>query len=651
MASPIRISILANASQARREMDGTAGAASKLGSGMAKFGKIAALGLAAAGAGAVVFGKQAISAASDAQQSIGATETVFGKFSKSVIKTSDEAATKFGLSAHSYRENANLIGSLLKNQGVSMSALGGETQKLISHAADLSATFGGTTKDSVDALGAALKGEFERLESYGISIKASTVSTLLAARGQDKLTGAAAEAAKRTATLDLIMQQSKSSVGAFGRESNTLAHQQQVLGAKFDNIKVKLGNFLLPLMTKLAVFVSDKGLPALSKFGNALRDRLGPAVDKVKRAISAMQPVFGKVVDFMKRNPETVKAFAITLGVLAGALTLVTLATSAWSLALSLNPIGIVVIAIAGLVAGLVYAYQHSEKFRAIVNAAWAGIKAATAAVFPVIRAIIVRVFGFLKTYFTTMFAIYKAVFTGAWNVIKTVTRVGWNLIKTFVVNPIRAIIAVVRTSVAAIKTAVSTTWNAIKTATSTVWNGIKTAVRTAIDAVMTTVRGIKNRVTSIFSGAGSWLKEAGKKIIQGLIDGVTGLIGKFEDKLKSLTDKIPKLKGPARKDAKLLRPAGELIIQGLIDGFDRGIPKVYRTLTGLTRDIGGFSSGLNASLTLDGPERFAASSATSTHTYTINVNVPVSSNPVEVGRQIAKALDAYAQAGGRRSA
>lgn len=56
-----------------------------------------------------------------------------------------------------------------------------------------------------------------------------------------------------------------------------------------------------------------------------------------------------------------------------------TAAAAQWLLnaALAANPIGLVVIAIALLVAGLIYAYTHSEKFRAIVDGAMRAVGAA----------------------------------------------------------------------------------------------------------------------------------------------------------------------------------------------------------------------------------------------------------------------------------
>jgi phage-related protein len=293
------------------------------------------------------------------------------------------------------------------------------------------------------------------------------------------------------------------------------------------------------------------------------------------------------------------------------------------------NPITLVILAIVALVAIFVLAWKNSETFRAIVTGAWEAIKTASVAVFNFLKGFIHAVWEAIKVVFTTYFNIYKAIVIAVWTVIKTVV--------TGAVNGVKAVI--------------TTVWNAIKAATSAVWNGIKTAVETAVGRVLDIVRGIKGKITGVFAGAGSWLLDAGKKIIQGLIDGVENMIGTLKSKLKSLTDLIPKVKGPPKKDAKLLTAAGESIIQGLVDGFDRGIPTIRKTLGGLTREIGGFSSGMNADLTLTAPGRINGSAGSLGNTYEISVTAPVGSSSADIGRELVQHITAFEKSGGRRAA
>ena len=75
------------------------------------------------------------------------------------------------------------------------------------------------------------------------------------------------------------------------------------------------------------------------------------------------------------------KAIAIWTGV-------VTAAQWAWNAALTANPIGIVVVAIAALVAAFIIAYKKSETFRKIVQAAWAGIKVGAKALWDSLKVI-----------------------------------------------------------------------------------------------------------------------------------------------------------------------------------------------------------------------------------------------------------------------
>ena len=89
MSRPVRIAIVANASQARRELSSFQSSMSRT---FKAVGKGAAIGAAVAGAAAVKLGVDSIRAASDAEQSIGATETVFGRAADKIIAKSKRAA-------------------------------------------------------------------------------------------------------------------------------------------------------------------------------------------------------------------------------------------------------------------------------------------------------------------------------------------------------------------------------------------------------------------------------------------------------------------------------------------------------------------------------------------------------------------------------
>lgn len=387
MAGPIRIAILANASQAKKEVGG-------LGS---TFKKTLGIAGAAIGGAAIIGGVKAIvGAASDAQQSLGGTQAVFGKYSKSVIADSNAAAGAFGLSANQYRESANLIGSLLKNQGVSQDKLGSSTKNLVRTGADLAATYGGTAASAVEALGSAFKGEFDPLQQYGITLKQSTINVeamrvahVDSTAAFNKLSTAQQQAAQRQATQNLIAKQSTDAAGQFQKQTNTLAEQQQILAARFENVKAKLGNFLLPILTAVFLFLSSTAIPKAQELGEKLQGPLAQGVDLARDAFAKIQPIVSAVIGFIQRNPKTVVAFAIALGVMAAAFGIATLAAAAFTAVLAVNPISLVILAIAALAAGLTYLYTRSKTARAIMDAAFAGIKLGVQVAWKIIQPIL----------------------------------------------------------------------------------------------------------------------------------------------------------------------------------------------------------------------------------------------------------------------
>ena len=288
MSAVLKIDVIADPARAQRGLSKIGGAASKLGKAMA-------VGLAAGSAAVIAVGVEAVKSASNVEQALGASEKVFGKYSKAVVKRSEEAATALGLSKSGYLDLANVIGTQLKNAGTPMDKLGGKTDSLIQKGADLAAVFGGQTSDAVDALSSLFKGEFDPIEKYGVSIKQSDVNARLAAQGLDKLTGKAAKQAQAQAVLALLNEQTAATTGAFASESDTAAGVQQRLSAVTENLKAKLGAGLLPILVTIGTFILDKIVPGLSSFSAGFSSAVGPAVERISAIFT------GKVVPAARR--------------------------------------------------------------------------------------------------------------------------------------------------------------------------------------------------------------------------------------------------------------------------------------------------------------------------------------------------------------
>lgn len=596
-AKPISVPVTADTSKLDKSLRESEKGVGRLKGAFKGLGGAVAGGVAALGVGA--FAKSVVSAASDAQQSIGATETVFGKFSDSVIKNSDKAAKSVGLSANAYRENANLVGSLLKNQGVAAKDLGKQTDGLIRVGADLSATFGGTTKEAVEALGSALKGEFDPLEKYGISLKASTVSTEamriagVKSKGAfEKLSVAQQTAAKRQATTNIIMKQSADAQGAFGRETDTLAHQQQVLGAQFENVKSKIGRALLPILTRLLMWVNEKMLPAFKTLQTLFVTKVVPAFKALGEMIrEKVMPPLTKFIRFLIDNKESVIAF---VGVLAGFLIINKIvgmvkalagAVRILSAAMAANPIGLVVVALAALAAGLVFAYKHSETFKRIVDDAWKKIQVAvkiaweqyikpalTALWAFITQTLIPTVQRLWRDYIQPAFVKIGQIISFAWNnVIKPILSAWWTYITKVLIPVIKFLWNnVIKPAFSFIGKVISVAWNnVIKPIFKAFWAYISNVLIPVIKFLWQKI------IQPGFSLIGTIIKNTWEKFIKPTFEKLKEGVDKIRGAFKTAVDKIGTIwEG--------LKSAAKTPVKFIIDTvYNNGIWKIVDLLPG----------------------------------------------------------------------
>ena len=122
------------------------------------------------------------------------------------------------------------------------------------------------------------------------------------------------------------------------------------------------------------------------------------------------------------------KAWAAITKAVTAAKLLLTTSFAQLNTVMAANPIGVVIVVLAALVAAAIYAYQNFEWFRQIVDGAWNGIKAATQAAWegvirPAFEAISTWITGTLVPAFMTF---WQGVIVPAWEGISAAISAAW---------------------------------------------------------------------------------------------------------------------------------------------------------------------------------------------------------------------------------
>jgi TP901 family phage tail tape measure protein len=154
---------------------------------------------------------------------------------------------------------------------------------------------------------------------------------------------------------------------AWKQQQATFAQQWDQVKASVEGVMIKLGLKLLPMLSKALPVAGAIAVGAI----NGLSD-----------AIDATQQVLDPLIGFIQDHSTVFGAFAVAIAAGAAAWAIWTGAIAAWTVVtgiataaqaafdavLDANPIMLIIIAIAALAAGLIYAYKHSEAFRNIVD-------------------------------------------------------------------------------------------------------------------------------------------------------------------------------------------------------------------------------------------------------------------------------------------
>jgi len=272
---------------AEKALGGLSGSAGKVGS-ILKASVVP--GLIAVTGSVLAFTKglyPAIQAASDLQENTSKIGVIFGQAGKAITDFSKTAARDIGQSQNQVLAAAGTFGTFGKAAGIAGEELATFTTDFITLSADL-ASFNNTTPDeAINAIGSALRGEAEPLRKFGVLLNDATLKSAAMELGIYSGSGALTAQQKILAAQKVIYEQTGDAQGDFARTSDGLANQQRILSAQIENVKIKIGEALLPAFQKIVAFTNDYIVPALDRFVSGLTG--GKGVSKsLTDAISVM---------------------------------------------------------------------------------------------------------------------------------------------------------------------------------------------------------------------------------------------------------------------------------------------------------------------------------------------------------------------------
>jgi len=293
--------------------------------GLAAFGIQAVIG-AAQGLGSAL----GIGLASEVNESWSKVNVLFGKSSSIIDDFAKTSANSFGMSRREALAAAGNYGNLFRTMGLGQEASAKMSVQLLKTAADLGSFNNVGTEEVLEKIRAGLVGESEPLRSLGININETAVQAKAFAMGLGHLekkgktwVKVLSDSDKLQARAALIMAQAKTAADDFAKTHAGMANATKRITTGFENIRLAIGDKLLPVLAPLIADFADKLpgaldklMPLITKFGSVF----GGVIKLVtggdwSEFYKGLQDAFGpETADKISNLTEKLKTFASDVG-------------------------------------------------------------------------------------------------------------------------------------------------------------------------------------------------------------------------------------------------------------------------------------------------------------------------------------------------
>jgi hypothetical protein len=266
----LNVSVLVDAAQAAAGLNQTT----------SKFESFAKdMGKAVAGAFAVDkikdFVVGAVNAASNLNETMSKSATIFGKNADAIDAWGNTAADSMGMSKEAAVGAAAGFGNFFQQVGITGNKAAQMSTSVVQLASDFASFNNLDTANVLDAISGAMNGEYDSLQRMVPTINAAAVEHEALAESGKKSKDELTAADKAAAVYTLTFQGAGAAVGDFAKTQDGLANSQRIMNAHWEDSQAAIGQAFLPAVTGATQFLSDVLIPALTAVGTAVGAALG----------------------------------------------------------------------------------------------------------------------------------------------------------------------------------------------------------------------------------------------------------------------------------------------------------------------------------------------------------------------------------------
>lgn len=385
---------------------------------------------------------------------------------------------------------------------------------------------------------------------------------------------------------------------AFAETSDTARFQMQQSLAEVKDLLLEVGQAVMPVV--IDVMKQGAGIVRdLAERWKSLSPETQKFIVQAALIVAAVGPVLlivGKVITILGTLVRSVGLVIQILGFL-------------WSLLLA-HPFVLIAAAIVALVVVVV---KNWDTIKEAITKAWNVIKDVTGKVWEFIKDAVGTAVDFLVGLFLNFtvpglivkhWDTIKNATSKAWNAIKDAVSAAINAVKSAVTSVWNAISSFVSGVVNKIKSFVVNGFNSLRSGATTALQRLKSGATNLLNSLLSFVRNIPSRIVSFFTSLPGRLYDVGKRIMQGLINGIKSMFGAIGNAVSGAVSKItnlwpfsPAKEGPLRRFPPEI--AGENIGRLFAGGLADAEREVVRAAESIAR-----AAALDASSILPEPGR-----------------------------------------------